>query len=62
MNEKVRDAPFPTYQERHYMLSIKYTGKAFALPIQNFFKVTKVTLVKKINNLNINSKIHHKLR
>jgi len=62
MIKKVRYAPFPTYQERFYMLSIKYTVKALVLPIQNFFKVTKVTLVKKINNLNINSKIHHKLR
>ena len=61
MNEKVRDAPFPTYQERHYMLSIKYTGKAFALPIQNFFKVTKVTLVK-TKILDTNPKSHYKSR
>ena len=62
MIKKVRYAPFPTYQERFYMLSIKYTIKALVQSIQKFFKVIKVTLVKKINNLNTNPKIHHKLR
>ena len=50
----VRYAPFPTYQERFYMLSIKYTVKSSVLPIQNFLKVTTITLVSEIN---INPKI-----
>ena len=62
MIKKIRYAPFPTYQERFYMLSIKYTIKALVQSIQKFFKVIKVTLVKKINNLNTNPKIHRKLR
>ena len=62
MIKKIRYAPFPTYQERFYMLSIKYTIKALVISIQKFFKVIKVTLVKKINNLNTNPKIHRKLR
>ena len=55
----VRYAPFPTYQERFFILSIKYTVKSLVLPIQNFLKVTIVTLV---NEININQKIHHNLK
>jgi len=36
MIEKVRYAPLPTYQERFYRLSVKYTLEALILPIQNF--------------------------
>ena len=49
MIKKVRYAPFPTYQERFYMLSIKYTVKSLVLPIQKFLKVTTVTVIKEIN-------------
>ena len=59
MIKKVRYAPFPTYQERFYMLSLKYTVKSLVLPIQNFLKVIIVTLVKEINN---NPKVHYKLK
>jgi len=59
MIKKVRYAPFPTYQERFYMLSIKYTVKSLVLPIQNFLEVTTVTLVSEIN---INPKSHHNLK
>ena len=59
MIKKVRYAPFPTYQERFFMLSIKYTVKSLVLPIQNFLKVTSVTLV---NEININPKLHHNLK
>ncbi len=59
MTKKVRYAPFPTYLERFYILSIKYTGKSLVFPIQNFLKVTIVTLVNEINN---NSKVHYKLK
>ena len=59
MIKKVRYAPFPTYQERFYMLSLKYTVKSLVLPIQNFSKVTIVTLTKEINT---NPKVHHKLK
>ena len=59
MIKKVRYAPFPTYQERFYMLSLKYTVKSLVLPIQNFSKVTIVTLV---NEINTNPKVHHKLK
>ena len=59
MIKKVRYAPFPTYQERFYMLSLKYTVKSLVLPIQNFLKVTTVTLV---NEININPKLHHNLK
>ena len=55
MIKKVRYAPFPTYQERFYILSIKYTVKSLILPIQNFLEVTTVTLVIEMN---INPKIH----
>ncbi len=40
----------------------KYMVKALLLPIEIFSMVTKVTLVKKMNNLNINLKTHHKLK
>ena len=59
MIKKVRYAPYPTYQERFYMLSLKYTVKSLVLPIQNFLKVTTVTSV---NEININPKLHHYLR
>ena len=59
MIKKVRYAPFPTYQERFYMLSIEYTVKSLVLPIQNFLKVTIVTLV---NEIYINPKLHHNLK
>ena len=59
MNKKVRYAPFPTYQERFFILSIKYTAKSLVLPIQNFLKVIIVTSVSEIN---INLKIHHNLK
>ena len=59
MIKKVRYAPFPTYQERFFKLSIKYTVKSLVLPIQNFLKVIIVTLV---NEININLKIHHNLK
>ena len=59
MIKKVRYAPFPTYQERFYMLSLKYTVKSLVLPIQNFLKVITVTSV---NEININPKLHHYLR
>ena len=55
----VRYAPFPTYQERFSKLSIKYTVKSLVLPIQNFLKVTIVTLV---NEININQNLHHNLK
>ena len=59
MIKKVRYAPSPTYQERFYMLSLKYTVKSLVLPIQNFSKVTTVTWV---NEININPKLNHNLR
>ena len=59
MIKKVRYAPSPTYQERFYMLPIKYTVKSLVLPIQNFLKVTTITLVSEIN---INPKIHYNLK
>ena len=55
----VRYAPFPTYQERFYMLSLKYTVKSLVLPIQNFLKVTTVTSV---NEININPKLNQNLK
>ena len=55
----VRYAPFPTYQERFFKLSLKYTVKSLVLPIQNFLEVTTVTLVIEIN---INPKLHHNLK
>ena len=59
MIKKVRYAPFPTYQERFYILSMKYTVKFLVFPIQNFLEVTTVTLVIEIN---INPKLHHNLK
>ena len=55
----VRYAPFPTYQERFSKLSVKYTVKSLVLPMQNFLKVTSITLV---SEMNINPKIHHNLK
>ena len=59
MIKKVRYAPFPTYQERFYMLSVNYTAKSLVFPIQNFLKVIIVTMVKEINT---NPKVDHKLK
>ena len=59
MFKKARYAPFPTYLERFYILSLKYTVKSLVLPIQNFLKVTSITLV---SEMNINPKIHHNLK
>ena len=59
MIKEVRYAPFPTYQERFSIISTKYTVKSLVLPIQNFLKVTLVTLV---NEININPKLHHNLK
>ena len=55
--------PLFLHTKRDFIHSqLKYMVKALLLPIQIFLMVTKITLVRKINNLNTNLKTHHKLK
>jgi len=55
--------PLFLHTKRDFIHSqLKYMVKALLFPIQIFSMVTKITLVRKINNLNTNLKTHHKLK